>query len=91
MATAIVLFIVVLVLLVMLWNAWKENNQNLGTVLEEGKEQIVDVRAQVLADCRGPQANEADCQASLQNLKDVLQEFSSNLDNATGTATTTAQ
>lgn len=80
-----VLAVAVIILLIMLWGDWNSSH-NLGTVLNNGQNDITTVRDRVQADCRGPDANEARCQESLSELADILREFSANLSTATTTS-----
>lgn len=81
-----VLVVVVIILLVMMWNAWDREQHDLGHVLQAGKEDVTAARADIQEKCRGPQADEAACQRSLDALADILKEFSKDVNAATTTA-----
>lgn len=83
-----VLAIVIVILLVMMWQQWDRGEQNLGAVLEEGQENLVDARAAIAQKCSGPQGTASPgCQDALDNLRDILEEFSEDLDTASTTPT----
>ncbi len=77
-----VLALVVVILLAMMWSAWSMEQKSLDHVLEEGKEDVVEARAAIEMKCRGPQANEAQCQDALEDLADILKEFSKDVNAA---------
>ncbi|HYD93164.1 MAG TPA: hypothetical protein VEB18_01750 [Candidatus Paceibacterota bacterium] len=84
---AALLAVVILVLLGMMWN--DANNKDLNQVLEEGRENLIDVRAEIEKKCEGPEMNEDACQDALEELADVLEEFREDVTAATSSATTT--
>ncbi len=81
-----ILAIVVVIMLFMMWN--DANTKDLGNVLEEGRTSIIDMRAEVEKKCQGPEANEAECQDALEELSEVLQEFSEDVNEASTTPPT---
>ncbi len=87
MATG-VLVLVVIILLFMMWQQWDREQHNLGFVLEQGKQDVTQARNDIEAKCRGPQANEADCQAALDGLASILKEFSKDVNQATSAPST---
>ncbi len=81
-----VLVVVVIILLAMMWREWDMQQHDLGHVLQQGKEDVTEARNEIAVKCRGPQANEAACQASLKELADILKEFSKDVSAATTSA-----
>lgn len=59
--------------------------KDLDTVLQEGKEDITEQRDRITEVCDGPEANEGDCQNELDELADILRDFSKDIDKATST------
>lgn len=75
------LAIVLIIVLVMMWNG--SHNKDLGNVLEEGRTNLIDVRAEIEKKCQGPEMNQKDCQAALDDLEDVLKDFKKDVNTAT--------
>jgi signal transduction histidine kinase len=66
--------------------------KDLDTVLQEGKEDVTAQRDQVAEACNGSDAqSKARCQDELQELADILRDFSKDIDKATSTAAQNAQ
>ena len=65
--------------------------KSLNTVLEEGKQDVTEQRADVAAACEGDSADKAKCDAELDELAQILREFSRDIDKATTTAAENAQ
>lgn len=82
-----ILAVVVVIMLFMMWN--HNNSKDLGNVLEEGRTSIIDMRAEIEKKCEGPQANEQECQDALDDLAEVLEDFSEDVDKASTTSPTT--
>lgn len=81
-----ILGIIVVVLLIILMGYWNADDRELGNVLEQGEANLAEVRAEVGEKCTGPQGtNSTACQDALDELSDVLQEFSEDLETATTT------
>jgi len=63
--------------------------KDLGTVLQEGKEDITEQRDRIAETCSGTDADsKADCADELEELADILRDFSKEIDKATSTAPT---
>lgn len=63
--------------------------KDLGTVLQEGKEDVTAQRDRVAEACNGTDAaSQADCKNELQELADILREFSRDITKATSSAET---
>lgn len=61
--------------------------KDLGTVLQEGKDDITAQRARIAEVCSGPNAgSKSDCQDELDALSQLLRDFSNDIDQATSTA-----
>jgi len=61
--------------------------KSLGTVLQEGREDISEQRDRIKESCEGTDAaSQADCQDELDELADILREFSRDIERATSTA-----
>ncbi len=66
--------------------------KDLDTVLQEGKEDVTAQRDRVAEACNGDDAkSQAKCQDELQELSDILRDFSKDIDKATSTAAEKAQ
>lgn len=82
-AVAGILAIALIVALVALMNQEKD----LATVLEEGREDITEQRDRIADACEGPDAESQErCQNELEELSDILRDFSRDLDRASSTA-----
>jgi hypothetical protein len=88
MISTIVLAIVVVILLIMMWSNWNSRH-DLDTVLNNGSDNVAAMKAQIQTDCQGANADQARCDADLNQLSDVLKEFSANLTTATPAASST--
>ena len=86
MITSGILSLIVLILLVLLWNAWSD--RDLGTVLEDGRRDIVIAREEMDERCRGPEATEESCSEALRELSSILEEFGRDLERAETSTTT---
>ncbi len=63
--------------------------KDLGTVLQEGQQDITAQRDKIRADCNSTDLDKkAACAADLQDLSDILREFSKDVAHATSTAPT---
>ncbi|MBU1293103.1 hypothetical protein KJ819_03520 [Patescibacteria group bacterium] len=61
--------------------------KDLGTVLQEGKEDITAQRARIAEVCSGPNAgSKSDCQDELEVLSQLLRDFSNDINSATSSA-----
>lgn len=89
MITSGVLSIIILILLILLWNAWSD--RDLASVLEDGRENIVLAREEMNERCRGPEATEESCSEALGKLSSILEEFSKDLKQVDVSATTSVQ
>lgn len=78
-SVAAVLAIALIVALVALMNQEKD----LGTVLQDGNENLTEQRDRIASACEGDAASQERCQEELNRLSDILREFSQNLDRAT--------
>jgi len=81
------LVVLVVILLAMMWAQWSKQEHSLDNVLQEGKEDVVEARAAIEMKCRGPQADEDDCQDALKDLADILKEFSKDVNAASTSGT----
>ncbi len=79
-----ILAVVVIIMLFMMWN--DANSKNLGNVLEEGRTSIIDLRAEIEKKCEGPEADEKACQDAIDDLSEVLKEFSEDVEAASTTS-----
>lgn len=78
-----ILAIGLIVALVALMNQQKD----LGTVLEEGREDLTEQRVRIAEACENEDvASQARCQDALDELSDILTDFSRDIDRATSTA-----
>lgn len=82
-----ILAVVVIIMLFMMWNDANSPDE-LSNVLEEGRTSIIDLRAEIEKKCQGPEANEAQCQDALDDLAEVLAEFSEDIEAASTTSPT---
>lgn len=64
--------------------------KDLQTVLEEGKEDITEQRDRIREVCEGTAANQNDCQDELDDLAEILRDFSRDIDKATTSAAVSA-
>jgi hypothetical protein len=80
---------ILLVLLIIVGYLWLSSRQDLPTVLENGRQDITALRAQIEKDCRGPEMDKDACNKDLSDLSSVLQEFSSDVNQATANGQTT--
>ncbi len=78
-----VLAVIVVVLMGLMWNA--SRTPDLDTVLNEGYEDIATIRAKMQIKCEGPARNDAECEAALEELADILREFGEDLSAASTT------
>lgn len=62
--------------------------KGLETVLQEGKEDITQQRGRIAEACEGTNADQNDCKNELDELADILRDFSRDIDKATSTAAT---
>jgi hypothetical protein len=87
-----VLAVVIVILLAMMWQQWNKEQHNLGMVLENGQERVAAARNQIAEDCQGSEGTEAaSCKADLDQLSQVLEQFSKSITTATSSqASTTA-
>lgn len=76
MATGL-LALAVVVMGFLLWQQARQDD--LGTALKDGSEEIADVRAKVAESCQGPARNDAECRRALSELSSVLVEFSADV------------
>ncbi|MBU2103546.1 hypothetical protein KKD81_00605 [Patescibacteria group bacterium] len=74
------------VLLIISLFALLNPKKDLGTVLQEGKEDITTQRARIAEVCSGPNAgSKSDCQDELDALSQLLRDFSADINKATST------
>lgn len=79
-----ILAIVVVVLLFIMWRQWDREQHDLGNVINEGQEDIASARAEIREKCTGPAGvNARDCQDALNEVSDIIREFSDDLADAT--------
>ncbi|GEM_PF-906523 len=80
---AIVLGIVVIILLGMMWHGWNKDQRDIDNVVQEGYEDITDIRARIAAECNGPEGVDAEnCQRVLSELADTLEDFQTEVQGA---------
>jgi len=77
---------ILFVLLIVVGYLWYSNTHDLDNVLEDGQEDIGYYRDEIAKHCRGPEADEEQCAEDMEDLSDLLREFSEDIDAA---ATTT--
>ncbi len=79
---------VLAVLLIIALGFWWNAKHDLAKVLESGKQDITAQRDKIRADCAlTDAASKAQCGQDLQDLADILREFSTNVAHATTTTT----
>jgi type II secretory pathway pseudopilin PulG len=83
--TAWIIAGVLAVLLLITLVLWINARNDLASVLQNGQQAITAERAQIQADCSGPNMNKDLCSQDLSNLADLLREFSTEVANATTT------
>lgn len=81
-----ILAVALVIMLFMMWDG--ANSKDLNNVLEEGRTSIIDMRAEIEKKCEGPEPNEAECQDALDDLAEVLREFSKDVNDASTTPPT---
>ncbi|HEX2792273.1 MAG TPA: hypothetical protein VHO23_00960 [Candidatus Paceibacterota bacterium] len=78
---------VLAVLLIVVTFLWIRAQNDLDRVLDNGREDIEAARDRIDAACEGPDASSnAECREALDDLADVLRDFSQNLEDATSSA-----
>ena len=77
---------ILFVLLIVVGYLWYSNTHDLDNVLMEGSEDIGYWREQIAEHCRGPEADAEQCEEDMEELSDLIREFSADIDAA---ATTT--
>jgi len=81
--TAWIIAGVLAVLLVIAVIFWMNAKKDLDSVLQEGKEDITVIRDRIAVDCRATDtAAKERCQDHLEDLEDVLREFSEDIEEA---------
>lgn len=79
---------VLAILLVIAVVLWVNAKRDLDAVLTEGREDITQVRDRIAVDCRASDtASQERCQDHLEDLADILREFSEDIENAPQTGT----
>ncbi len=73
---------ILFVLLIVVGYLWYSNTQDLDNVLQDGREDIGYYRDQIAEHCRGPEADEKQCAEDMEDLSDLLREFSEDIDAA---------
>lgn len=83
-----VLAVVIVILLGVMAYNWQQNQpKDLSDVLQNGKEDITQVRDQIRADCKKTDSDsKKKCADDLQTLADTLHEFSTDVANSTTSA-----
>lgn len=90
--TAWIIAGVLAVLLVIAVVFWMNTQKDLDAVLTEGREDITVVRDRIAVDCRATDtASQERCQDHLEDLADILEEFSEDVEEANDQATTTEE
>jgi hypothetical protein len=85
--TAWIVAAILLVLLIIVGWLWLSQKNDLGNVLENGADRISAVRDQMKEDCQGPEMDAAACAHDKQQLSDILDDFKSDLMEASTTVT----
>lgn len=83
--------IIVIILLCIMAAAWYNKQNDLGTVLDENRGAVLNQREDIRQKCNaeGGEQSEA-CQAALQELSDILTEFTSDINRIQRATTTDA-
>ncbi len=85
-----VLAVVVVILLGVMWKWNYDREHDVGYVLDRGGSKIMEIRAEIAEKCQGEAPFEqADCQDSLEELSDILREFTDDLEDINNASTTT--
>lgn len=79
---AAVFAVVAVVLAGFLWYEMDRRAHDMAFILEEGKDRITDARAELARECEGSDVDQASCQAALDELADILRDFSRNIEDA---------
>lgn len=79
---------ILLILLIIVGYLWLSQKQSLPTVLENGQSAIAAERDQIAKDCNADMHSAA-CQQDLSDLSSILAQFSTDIQNASTTASTT--
>lgn len=88
--TAWIIAGVLAVLLVIAVVFWMSAKKDLDAVLTEGQEDITVLRDRIAVDCRATDQDSRErCQDHLEDLEDILVEFSEDVEEASETSTTT--
>ncbi len=89
-AVAAVLGVIVIILLAVMAKGQHDREQDPDYVLDRGGSRIAEVRAEIAEKCEGADPyDQADCQDALEELSDVLGDFTEDLRRLNATTSTT--
>jgi len=77
---------IAIVLLVIVAWLWMGTKRDLESVLADSRADIADQRAVIAEKCTGPQADKEECDEALDEMADILREFSADLNTAATTS-----
>lgn len=77
---------VLLVLLVLVVWLWLGVKRDLESVLADSREEITSQREVIAETCQGANADPEECDAALEEMADILREFSADLETAATTS-----
>lgn len=83
----IVAGVAVVLLVVVAW-LWLGAKRDLESVLADSKQDITSQRAVIAEKCTGPNADQDECDAALDEMADILRDFNANLETAATTSAT---